>query len=804
MTDFLACINNAVTNGKLSEKKAKIAAQVFASQEKIAIDNGMAGDAAKDVAALASVKAITDITAPKRWERVNELRKANTLFNEIMSSDAPWDYFDNLMNNMDIAFNDRLQGIPHRLLEDLIVKYSPKYGGLSHPIDGMDELVDAGYGQARTPEAEAYGKAMREALDLSVDMANAHGASIPKSDKFNLPQSHDRLRVQSAGREVWVNEHLKDGVLDWEVMRYAGLKIPEDQRATVLGKVWDAIVTDGGSNTVAGQAANKSMAANLSDRRFLYYATPEAWREMQGKYGTGNVIHQLFEQIRSLALATSVMEKLGPNPTVMLEFAKRTAEKRTADLILADPKNTKGLRQKFDEGVSRLQRMYDIHTLNIDTGAGNWMAMTMGDIRTTVAANLLTGVFISSLSDVGASRWAKYFAGLPQSGVISAYAKAFFSGERTARQLIRDGVVWEAGLSMHHLGHRYYGQQEGRNWSRGLSDFVYRAGLAHHWNTVGKKVGAANVAGALADFAGKSFEEIPFVNVLDKLGITEKDWDLVKNTPLHMVNGADFLRPIDMWTNATSQEAKEAAEKFMDLQSLMIRKGVPQSMLRTRLFMASDLPASSIMGQVVRTEGMFMSFVSTVFFDHWRSIAELPTRGDRLKAASVYFINTTVAGAVITQLKALINGEEGYNLEQMATVDFLTRSVLNGGSAGIFGDFVADNLGLSNSTAAYGNETPLEAQWRRFQAFSSSAAKTGANALGVEIENYHKVNLSKDALNLAQGLIPKLWWYKLVFNRTVGDELLKSADPAAYRKKIKAEQLRERETGRGMWWGTGE
>jgi hypothetical protein len=60
-------------------------------------------------------------------------------------------------------------------------------------------------------------------------------------------------------------------------------------------------------------------------------------------------------------------------------------------------------------------------------------------------------------------------------------------------------------------------------------------------------------------------------------------------------------------------------------------------------------------------------------------------------------------------------------------------------------------------------------------------------------------DVTKDAAKLIDASVPDLWYAKLLFERAIKDDFMRTIDPAGWQRK--QQYLREHEEG--MWWESG-
>jgi len=799
--NFLECIQTAVTDKRLSENKGAEAAEAYESAKANGLAEGLSEAQAEDLAAHKALEEVTNYTQNKRWQRINEMRKMHQLHERIMNAPKP---VGKVLSVLDDVLDETymtsraVQGQLMALIPEVLEKYSPKKGGLVNPIDNMDNIIREIYGEsAGSPEARAMAKATMDVIDQARKMLNLEGASIPENPNYRFPQTHERGLVRQAGKTSWVEDHLRDGVLDWDIMKYEGKSIPVDKRQEVLEKVYDAIVTEGNIKVNPGQPDNTSLASRLSRERFLYYANADAWLEMQGKYGTGNFYHQLIEHIDSTARSVALMRTFGPNTDSGRQYAERLLRRRVGDMQAADTKQSEKLGGYLKNALDRFNNTFDILARRVNVGEGDALATNVNTFFSVTGTALLGNAVVSNLfGDLSIGMWTRGIYKMPQWHVIPAYLSAITGGKKFTQQMIDNGIVIESFVNRAYEMQRYNVALEGAGWARTISDINYRLQGASLLTDRGRGVAGMDFQKALASVRGKKFDDIPFVAQMRNLGITEKDWELVRDMPLYepqyySFGRGKFFRPIDMYKNAATDAERAAANKFLTLQEAFVRDLVPGHSLRAKYMLGGDVSQTRFAGRILKSSMQLALFPASIMFTHWRKIAEAPRFHDRVWRAGTFFLYTTIAGALIAQTKELLKGNGPAPMDNW---DFWLRSMALGGGGAIIGDFIYDNIHSANDY--YSAETPAEGQFNRFKKLMKSA-------WGEMSDPQTDHHLPKAAIDFAWGLVPKPTPYRLAMERLITDPLLEWSDPAAYQRKIQAQQERE-QAGQGTWWGVGD
>ena len=805
---FKDCIRSAVETGRISDKKGGEATAAFDEAYDEAIAEGMIEGEAEMHAALRAVEEITTLKAAKRWARVNEMQRAYTINERLMKSKNPARELENIMNDTELSY-DTIRSIAMARMDQLLVDYKPKMGGFHIPTAGLDDIVQAAYGDVATPEAKELFESIYSSQELLRKWANRYGASIPENPNRRLAQTHDRVKVQAVPKDTWVQEHLER--LDWELMRFEGKMIPTAKREEVLERVYDGIVNDGAGRGNPAQNQSPSLANRLARDRFLYYKTSDAFLYMQKKYGRGNMYEQTIGLIDHMSMEISLLKHFGPTAESMKEFTKRVGRERAAELNNARPVGKRDLVDKYDAYTRVFDGMYDLHTRKVGPADSNWMVQTLSTIRTLSVSAQLGGVFIPTVyGDLANASVARHMMGLPEIKVVRSYFRDFIPTEENTRQMIRNGVIFENGISLAFTKQRFFGGLDGPYWARRISDITYRMGLAAHATQVGRNAAGKELLGVWADYAGKSFDELPFAAFLMENGISAKDWNAFRATPLHEYGGATFLRPIDMFDVADDAKST-VAEKFQNAMQLYIRTAIPEPTLRSRRAMGEHIDPNSATGQIVRTMTSLLSFPVSIYFNQLRRIVEAPTLRNKLTLGARYMMWMTAGGALITQTKALVAGQEMYsmtgqdengNWDAGRFSDFWGRSFVNGGSLGILGDMLFNNINLSNSRYRSSNPTTewLKTAHKLTLDNMIDAGQTHLYNQGYLAQPGDDVQAGRDTLQFMDANIPDLWYMKLVWQRALADDMFQRSDPAGWAKYQR--YLSEHEEG--MWWAPGE
>lgn len=791
---FNDCITSAVATGRVSESKGDVAKAAYDKELNRLLADGMSEGDAKLQAAINATEQMTQTTKERRWQKLNEIQRAHEIHTAIKSADDPVLAIDQLMRDLELSY-ESVMGYAMANLSEFLTEYAPRYAGLQRPKAGLDDVPLAAYGQITDAAAVKKATAIQQALESLRLLANRYGANIPDNPLNRLFQTHDAIRVSSHSMDEWVNDHLADGVLDWDLMRYRGEKIEPGARKEILESVYRGIVSDGYDDIATAQTQGVTLANRLNRDRFLYYADGNAWNAMQKKYGAGNVHQQVIGMIDAMAKDISLLMKFGPNPEAMKSFTNREALARASELDLAKGANQRKELNRAKRRLAVMEDEYNIHARHVPSLESNWPVQLFSSIPQLATNALLGGIFVLSfISDSFNARVVNNLFNMPTAKAMREYFSeaAAFANPEKRQEAINSAVIFEHGISIATNRIRYMGLMDGPAAIRNFGEFTYRAGLTSLHTQVARNAAGKGFQSVLYGARNTEFDDLPFALFLIENGITKADWDALRATQVYEWNGAKVIRPIDLWRSGNV----EAGVKFSNAMQQYIRSRVVDPSLRTRAAMGEAIDPNTVKGQAWRTLTKLTSFPIEVFFNHLRRIQH---SDNKMRLMAQYFTWMTVGGMFITNAKAMVAGqnpylgfdEEGnFNPLTMRGLDFLGRSVVNGGSLGILGDTLFNTVNIANSGYRPGNPTEeyIESLLKLTVGNVSQAAQGEDTKIGA------------DALDFARKNIPEFWQTKLLVRRYLTDEWLREADPAAWERKKKYEM----ENPEGTWWGMGE
>lgn len=268
---------------------------------------------------------------------------------------------------------------------------------------------------------------------------------------------------------------------------------------------------------------------------------------------------------------------------------------------------------------------------------------------------------------------------------------------------------------------------------------------------------------------------------------------------------------MDRLANSIDGEKKLLAQKIRDEVAtqfqahLLDEQGmaVVEAGLRERTFMSAGQKKGTVPGEIFKSMLQFKSFPAAFLMRHGSRAMSQPTKMSKAGYGISIFTMTTLLGALVVQLKELANGNDPQTMwdsdDQQKTMNFLTRSAVQGGGLSILGDILVAGTDTSGRSASDFMVGP----------FGSDAKAV----LGLTVGNFTQyyegkdTNAANEAFKLFKNKIPaqNLWYAKAATNRMIFDEMQDMIAPG-YREKLlrKAEREHDRTRFLGDFsWGSG-
>jgi hypothetical protein len=692
----------------------------------------------------------------------------------------------------------------------------------------LTNLVREAFGEdTGDTAAKGLAKAWSDVAEALRQRFNAAGGAIGKLVHWGMSQHHDRRALLRAGMETWIGYITPR--LDLARMKHplTGNAMTAADLRSSLEWIWRNITSDGWHerDPTAQRRGLGAISNQRAESRFLHFKNADAWLEYQEAFGGGaDPFAAMMSHIRGMAEDVAAMEILGPNPAAMLTYlenfvTRQAALRMTGDAKAVFPKRAEYTAAGYDasgnwltsknpedyaRGQIRLARdMWDIHRGAAGAAVNQRMADAFGVVRNLNVASKLGGATLSAVMDLGFQHMARAFAGLPQGMMHAEVVKAFATGPK--RDAVAAGLILDTALHVLHAEARWVGGMHGPAWSSYLADRVIAASGLQAWTQAGRHAFGLSFMAELARQAGKPLADLPpaLQRTFRRYGLTAADWDAMR-LDADVQAGRDlFLKPaaVERQMKLAGRDGERIGERYLEMILQETEYAVPQGTLQAKARAYGGLKRGTLRDEAFRSMGQFKMFgISVALLQGQRLATEMVENGAWRGAgyAAALLVTGTLYGALAMQMKQVAQGKDPRPMGGKDGWKFWGGAILQGGGAGIYGDFLAsetNRMGGGLARTVIGPTGDLAA---------SVLSLTSGNL--AEYLRGEKTNTGREAVRFLGQNTPggSLWYLRLAYERTVLDQLQKLADPeahTAFRRRIENTQ---RDFGNRFFWAPGE
>lgn len=697
----------------------------------------------------------------------------------------------------------------------------------------LDNLVDEAFGgETGDAAARALASSWAGAHEYARKLFNAAGGSIPKLEKWGLPQAHDALAIRAAGREAWVEATLP--LLDRAKMidRVTEQPFTDKRLKVVLGEAWASIVSGGTVDREVGDSLGVGKLANQrQDHRFMIFADGKAWRAYQARFGHGDPYVAMMRHMDSMARDIARMQVLGPNPDHQFDWLKKVALKEAGDEVAAGTPKAQGLKQPEGDADSA-EKMYRLFTGELAApygGADNQLARVGAAARAGLSAVQLGSAVINDVvSNPVFAGQVRSFIGLSKAGEFRPWLEHVVTatGRQTAR---RSGFILESARVRHAeavqrflraetVGAKIY---EGANaFARMLPSWVHRASFLESNRNAQRWAFQHEFMGRLADLRDRDLESLAgstdeseraFAAIVKARGFTAAEWDQVRSVaPESPEEGVDFLSP-----QAVGKVDPELGWRVAEMIERETRQAVPEPSLWAQAQLLNGSRPGTVQGELVRSVAAYRSFTVTQTYRWSREFMQRGLEASEaggapwhLRAAGLaapLLATATLTGFLAIWLKDIAKGNDPRPLWDEDPEKAWPRlwkvtaqAMAQGGGQGILGDF------FSSVEARNGKGAALTGMGAPAGLVSDLWSLTGGNV--GELLDGKDTHAGREATKFLARYSPlsSLWWSRAAWDRAVADQLQRVVDPDAEGEFRRTARRLERDYGQGQWWPEGQ
>lgn len=653
--------------------------------------------------------------------------------------------------------------------------------------DLVSEIFGNAAGGTGNAVAKAGAKAWLDAINGMRERFNGAGGDVGKLDYGYLPQPHDTARVRAAGAEAWTANVLPK--LDRS--RYVledGTLMSNEQVSDLLRAAYETISTDGLNKTEPDAFKGSGARANRgSDSRQIHFKDGQSYLDYMGKYGSGSMYDAMIGHVSGLARDIGLVERYGPNPNAQFRLQLDLAQRADG-----------GVKRSFG---NRPEAYWDIITGVSSSPESARIAQIGQDARNIQTFGKLAGAVLSSVTDFGTFLITANFNKLPYWEAIRNVGRVAGSGE-VRDFLTMHGIIAESMVSDLN---RWAGDNIRNNWSGRLANSTMKLSLMNAWTDTlrrGFSMTMMRGLGKLSRTDWGSLTEWDRTH-MQRAGITEDDWAVMRTAQLTDFRGEGFLTPEAIRASG-HEAADQVVAKVLGFITDESEYAVLNPDLATKAVQSwGGTQRGTYLGELARTVMQFKSFPIAMISRHWRrmldapqSLDGAPAMANRLAYGSAMMLSLTVLGGISQQAKQIAQGKDP---RDMTDSKFWGQALAQGGGLSIVGDLLFnDPSGAPGGAAA----TLLK-----------NVAGPTVGSLGdlyaLTVENAWQKSQGKDthigaeAVRFGRSHLPyvNLWYGKRALDAAGLAALQENLSPG-YLSKM--QQRAQKEWGQGMWWKPGD
>lgn len=683
--------------------------------------------------------------------------------------------------------------------------------GKAHEMNVVRELFGE---QAGDQAAKEISIAFKKVTDLIPDDMVQAGGAMNKLADFNLPQRDNAAKVLKS-QEVWIEKQQQR--LAWDKMRMPdGMAIKEEDKVPLLQAIWGTKASDG-KNKIrpdSFRGLGHSIGNMLDQHRFLVYKDADAWMANHKDFGDGSVFDVMSSYVDSMSHKLALVQMFGRNPEMWAKNVKAIVASEAANAALtasvtkgarknikavADANSVMGDRKLFDN-------MFDTITHKNHMDPNNpWATGVISAANLMMSAHGGSILFAAMPGDFSTTLATRFINHMPLRSGIDTYLQAFTlpGGHGDfQRQMNRLGYIADEATNGTYATERFSGiGTYGPAWTRRLSDATMRASLLTRHTNDARGVAAKSIMGMLDDYRDDAFADLPFRHVMERYGITERDWNVVRKLPPYSPNGsAMFVRPLDI-LDTNLIDKSQLYQKFFSLVDAEAHYMVPASTIEASATMKVGTRPDTIGGAALYSMGMFKNFAFTFLQQYGRLALSSESYGRRLSFIAGLGLSTVAVGALAVQLRQLATGKTPLSMDKAT---FWGSAIMAGGGLGIWGDF------LFGGVNAY-SQSPAEVMGGPLAALTADTANLALGdafkwaALGGDTSAWQPQAGSRAVTWLKRNTPgTSIWWSKLVLEREIWDRLDKWIDPRAQQKFRAKARRQQKQYGNTYYSKPGE
>lgn len=698
------------------------------------------------------------------------------------------------------AVYDRHQSLNREALTsigDAVEKFRSKTGGLKQDIEGFTDVVREIMGQSTgNAAAKEYGKAISNLFEKLRNDYELHGGIMGKIENY-FPAHHEAELVGRVKYEEWRDFLMP--LLDRDRMIDPDTAFPLDDAKLdrIMRESYENIKTNGLIDVQARADEGKQtfgrggdVATRRTNSRFFHFKDADSFIEYNAKFGRGDagLYDTMIGHISTMTRDIAIMQQLGPKPSAVMKNLELEMQAQGVAL----------------PAQSTINGMYSV--LAGKSGYGGQLSpmykFTMGWLNIKRSAYLGSAP-ISAISDSFFISMAAKMNGIPAVDTMKQYMKLLNPLDSTDRDVARHLFYVASAAQGSSLQGARFADDVGRG---GITAFM--ASFTNRLSGLAAMTDAGRQAVMMVHGAmmSKYAEAKTAWSALDKNiqkaaqmhGIGEKEWGHIMRAQAttHIdMEGQSWLMPENVI--ALGGDAVEAGRRYGDWMTAVGNTAVLEPKLLTRTITSGNWMGDAKQGSILRllhANAFFAkSYPITMMIVHTIPALRSASNGRIMHLMGVG-AGSFIMGALAIQLRQIAQGKD---TRDMNDGRFWLSAGLQGGGAGIFGDFLFQDYNRFGQSIGGTIAGPIVGTMQ-------SLLKAG-DLYGLAQGDWDARSFASDVFKVAAKETPgiNLWYSRLAVERLLLDQVEKMIDPKYDSRMRRLEKSVKTQYGQKYWWRPG-
>jgi hypothetical protein len=416
-------------------------------------------------------------------------------------------------------------------------------------------------------------------------------------------------------------------------------------------------------------------------------------------------------------------------------------------------------------------------------------------IRSVISAIHLGSAAISAVTDSSNIMMAAKAWKMPMVGAWAKWESKAWASRSFRQHMLAQGVGLESVL---HQTVRFGEDVYGHGMPATLANQVFRLTGLNFEDMVRRQATGAMLMSRVGQLV-KEFDSLGakddsgVLDVVKGAGTTDAIWNVWRKAKLdqHGTLSPDAIMSISE-SEVPHAQRVEAAQHLLGVVTKDVNTVVPMmtDFTRTRVENTMQSMRGKPIGEMVRSIMQFKSFVISIVANHWQRMQAMPTPGGKAMYAAQVVATASILGALVEQIHSAVAGN---NPQDMTDPKFAVRSLMRGGTLGMYGDI------LGNLYASPYRENLADYLGPMFST-ANDLYSFGQDAVHSATDPQSKANLGGNAVRLIKSNTPfqNFWYTKAVFDHLLFQRLQDYYSPG-YAQRMQTRMQKFYGAG-AQWW----